>query len=95
MRVKYNAPSANHRRVIPNPDPNRTEEDPEELVWEASNNFVLELPDGEARKLLDEFPDELEEAAPEEPSTRPAETQRGPKGTEEGGVWVETVEGDQ
>lgn len=70
MRLKYNAASPNHRRVIPNPNPERTEEDPEELVWEASNNFIVEMPDGAARRTLDEYPGEFEEASEDEPDTR-------------------------
>jgi hypothetical protein len=86
VRLKYNAASPNHRRVIPNPDPNRTEEDPEELVWESGNNFIVEVPDALARKMLDEFPGELEEAAADEPDTR---TQAYPK------EWVEKLDTDE
>ncbi|PYS90477.1 MAG: hypothetical protein DMF62_04760 [Acidobacteria bacterium] len=94
MRLKYNAASPNHRRIIPNPDPNRTDEDPEELVWESDNNFIVEVPDAQARKLLDEFPGELEEAAPDEPDTR------GPRSMQEeragqGREWVEKLDTDE
>jgi len=94
VRLKYNAPSPNHRRVISNPDPNRVDEDPEEFVWENSNNFIVELPDALARQILDQYPGEFEEASSEEQETR-EETIRGPKGTGEGQQWVEKLDTDE
>lgn len=91
MRIKYSAPTANHRRVLPNPDPNRVESDPEELVWEASNNFIVDIPDGVARKLLDELPGEFTEASEEEPAQRTL----GERSPTPDNTWVEKVQSDE
>jgi hypothetical protein len=104
MRVKYNSPSPNHRRVVPNSNPDRVEEDPEDWVWEASNNFIVEIPDAQARKLMDENLGQFVEAE-EEPEPEAGRLQqnpmttgrlRGPEGTQDTSSsaeeWVEKVD---
>lgn len=88
MRLKYNAPTASHRRVIPNLNPERVESDPEQWVWEVSNNFILDIPDSLARKVMDDFPGQFDEAPPEEsvPDQTPVSTR--PPRSRDDEAWV-------